>query len=59
MYRKRKKKQKQREEKNGFCPESNSGPPASQAISLLLRQVKHISLKPFSLELPHARPVQS
>ena len=38
-----KKKKKRREEENKFCPESNSGPSARQAVSLLLRHVKHIA----------------
>jgi len=37
------KKKRRREEKNRFCPESNSGTSACQAISLLLRHVKHIA----------------
>ena len=36
------KKKKRREEKKRFYPESNLGPSARQAVSLLLRHVKHI-----------------
>ena len=47
MKTKRKGKEKKRErekkkKKNRFYPESNSGPSAHQAVSLLLRHVKHI-----------------
>lgn len=40
---KKKEEEKRREEENKFCPESNSGPSARQAVSLLLRHVKHIA----------------
>ena len=40
--RKGKEKKKKRKEKNRFYPESNSGPSARQAVSLLLRHLKHI-----------------
>ena len=36
------KKKKRREEKNRFYPESNSGPSAHRAVSLLLHYLKHI-----------------
>ena len=45
MKTKRKGKKKRKEEKKKkkrFYPESNSGPSAHQAVSLLLRHVKHI-----------------
>ena len=45
MKAKRKGKEKEKREKKKkirFYPESNSGPSAHQAVSLLLRHVKHI-----------------
>ena len=39
---KEKKRKEEKKKKNRFYPESNSGPSAHQAISLLLRHVKHI-----------------
>ena len=36
------KKEKKRRKNNRLYPESNSGPSAHQAVSLLLRHVKHI-----------------
>ena len=67
MKTKRKGKEKKRErrkkkKKNRFYPESNSGPTAHQAVSLLLRHVNHIPkflmililLKAFSLEFIHS-----
>ena len=44
MKTKRKGKEKKRKEEknNRLYPESNSGPSAHQAVSLLLRHVKHI-----------------
>lgn len=40
---KRRREEKRREEENKFCLESNSRPSARQAVSLLLRHVKHIA----------------
>ena len=37
-----KKRKEEKKKKNRLYPESNSGPSAHQAVSLLLRHVKHI-----------------
>ena len=43
MTKRKKEKKRRREEENKFCPESNSGPSAHQAVSLLLCHVKQIA----------------